>query len=273
MSFDDSENSLASGQPIRLYQFNRGTRYWCYCSGAMAITFEGRTYQAIDGGIQNDSPQQSGDSTQDDLTITAAAEIGIAQLFRGAPPSEAIAVRIYDMHLNQSDARLSYVGTVSNVKWPALDRCNIICRTRSASMQDPGLTWTYMRSCTAVVGDNRCRVNLDGYRVDGTVDSLDGAQITVNALSGYSDGYFAGGYVAWVVSSGDYDRRHIESQSGSVLTLLGGTSGLSLNQSVRLFPGCDFTMDTCGDKFNNIDNFRGIPQLQGDSPFDGKQVW
>lgn len=273
MSFDDSENSLASAQPIRLYQFNRGTRYWCYCSGAMAITFEGRTYQAIDGGIQNDSPQQSGDSTQDDLTITAAAEIGIAQLFRGSAPSESVMVRIYERHLNQPDARLTYVGKIYTVKWPSLDRCNIVCRTRSADMQDPGLTWTYMKSCTAVLGDWRCRVNVDALRVNGRVDSIDGASITLTALAGYDQGYFSGGYVAWLVDSGDYDRRAIDHQDGQVLTLLGGTYGLALNQSVRVFPGCDFLFSTCQTKFNNTDNFRGIPNLQGSSPFDGKQVW
>lgn len=273
MSFNDSENSLDGGLPLRLYQFNRGLQYWCYCSGAAAVTFEQHTYQAIAGGLSNDGIQQSGDTSQDDLTITAPADITVAQPFRGVPPSETVMVRIYDMHRDQSDARLTYVGAIHSVKWPALDRCNIICQTRSSAMLSPGLTATYMKTCTALLGDARCAVNLDSYRVDTTIAAISGNNLTITDLAGFSDGYFTGGYVAWPVSSGDYERRYIEVHSGTELSIWGGTSGLNLNQSIRIFPGCDYQIATCDAKYNNAENFRGFPHLQGNSPFDGTQVW
>ena len=55
--------------------------------------------------------------------------------------------------------------------------------------------------------------------------------------------------------------------------VLGGTRGIPSGTLLRVYPGCDFLIETCQGKFGNQDNFRGINKLQGKSPFDGDQVW
>lgn len=272
MTFNALETSLAAGRPVRLYEFERGTKVWRYTSADRDIVLGAQTYGSVNG-LSDSGFIWSGDPEQDALTITAPDDLEVALLYRGAPPSDAIYVRVRDMHYGDTEALISWVGTIKNLNWNALDRCEITCQTLEAYDQQPGLTDTYSKTCLAVLGDQDCLVDLESYRVEGSISALDGASITVSAAAALEDNWFRGGFVAWPTEGGQYDRRHIEAHTGSTLTLLGGTNGLAEGLGVRLYPGCDFNLATCDSKYSNSLNFRGEPYLQGESPFDGNQVW
>lgn len=273
MSFDSREQSLAAGQPLRLYRFSRGVLRWLYNSSDRDITLGSEVYRSVRGGLSDNGIQQSGDSAQDEFVITAPGDLEVAQLYRIFPPSEEVALAVFDMHYGDSEALASWAGSIATVNWPQPDRCKIACLSLEASMEQPGLVDTYSRSCTAVLGDTQCRVDLNGYRVTATPQSRDGLSVFSGTFAGYPDGWFTAGYVEWPVGSGEYDRRHIEAHSGAELRLLGGTGGIPLATELRVYPGCDFLIGTCDAKFGNSLNFRGQPHLQGESPFDGNQVW
>lgn len=273
MSFDQREGSLSLGQPVRLYQFSRGVIRWLYNTSDRDITHNNQLYRSLAGGITDRGIQQSGDAKADGLTITAPADISVAQQFRSFPPSERIELSMFDMHYGDTEARLAWIGRVASVNWPSLNSCKIVCVTRDAEMSEPGLTDVYSRMCTARLGDNRCGVDLNAYRVSTTLQAQDGQTVSAPAFSGYPDGWFTAGWVEWSVGSGEYDKRHIEQHIGNDLQLLGGTAGIPAGATVRVYPGCDFLAGTCHDKFGNLDNMRAIPNLEGKSPFDGDQVW
>ncbi|WP_339844283.1 phage BR0599 family protein [uncultured Halopseudomonas sp.] len=273
MSFDQREGSIALGQPIRLYKFSRGVIRWLYNSSDRDITYNNQVFRALVGGISDRGIQQSGDAKADALTITAPSDISVAQPFRTFPPSERIELVIFDMHYGDAEARLAWPGRIASVNWPSLDSCRIECVTRDAEMSEPGLTDVYSRMCTARLGDNRCNVDLNPYRITTTLQAQDGQTVSAPAFAGYPDGWFAAGWLEWSIGSGEYDRRHIEQHIGTDLQLLGGTAGIPAGATVRVYPGCDFLAETCDGKFDNLDNMRAIPHLQGKSPFDGDQVW
>ena len=81
------------------------------------------------------------------------------------------------------------------------------------------------------------------------------------------------GWVEWPIGSGEYDRRHIDRHVGTELRLLGGTAGIPASATLRVLPGCDFLFGTCTGKFANGVRFRGVPNLERRSPFDGNAVW
>lgn len=273
MSFDSREQSLATGQPVRLYKFSRGALRWLYNSSDRDIALGSEIYRSVRGGISDSGILQSGDTQQDEFVITAPGDLEVAQLYRTFPPSEEVALAVFDMHYGDVDVLASWAGSIATVNWPAPDRCKINCLSLEASMERPGLVDTYSRSCTAVLGDTQCRVDLNLYRVTTALQSVTGASVFSGTFAGYPDGYFTAGYVEWSVGSGEYDRRHIEAHGGSELRLLGGTAGIPSNAELRIYPGCDFLIGTCNGKFGNSINFRGEPHLQGESPFDGNQVW
>ena len=227
MSFDTRERSLATAQPVRLYQFARGTLRWSYCSADRAITFQGSTYKAI--AISDDGVRLTGETSADLLTITGPASLEVAQLFRAAPPSAEIALTLRDYHYGESDvaasARVAWVGSVAGVRWPQADRCAIACQSISASMQRPGLRLTWERTCPHTIYDRRCGVDRNAFAVAAAVQTLTGAVISSGALAGRADGYFGGGFVEWAVGGGELERRGIEVHTGNDLALLGGHAG------------------------------------------------
>ncbi|WP_236173608.1 phage BR0599 family protein [Pseudomonas pseudonitroreducens] len=273
MSFDARETSLALGQPVRLYQFSRGVLRWSYNSSAADVTWNNQVFRTVAGGITDSGIVQSGDPEADKMTITAPGDLEVAQLYRGAPPSDQIGLVIYDMHWGDAEALTSWMGSIASVNWPKVDSASITCLSIDAMLEQPGLTDTYSKTCLAVLGDGRCKVALSSYLVTGQIQSMTGAAVTVGAAGGYPDGWFTGGYAEWPVGNGNYDRRHIERHTSDQLVMLGGTSGMPSSGVLRLYPGCDGLIGTCQAKFGNKDNFQGEPYLQGESPFDGNQVW
>ena len=54
---------------------------------------------------------------------------------------------------------------------------------------------------------------------------------------------------------------------------MGGTSGIPLGETIRVYPGCNRTAAMCLAKFDNLPNLRGDPNLMGKNPFNGNPVF
>ncbi|MDH1211147.1 phage BR0599 family protein [Pseudomonas chengduensis] len=273
MSFDSREFSQADGAPIRLYEFSRGVLRWLYNSCDRDIAVSTQVFRTLRGGISDNGIRQSGVSKQDNLVITAPADIEVAQPWRDGRPSAEIYLRVRDMHYGDGEIVSRFTGSIASVKWPRLDSCTITCQDIESSMDRPGLIDTYSRTCTTTLYSLQCGVDRNFHRVETTIQSLDGLAISSGAFASYPNGWFNGGYVEWPIGSGEYDSRHIETHAGSVLRLLGGTAGLAASQAIRVYPGCDFLAGTCNTKFDNLPNLRAVPHMDGKSPFDGEQVF
>ncbi|NHN78558.1 DUF2163 domain-containing protein [Azotobacter chroococcum] len=272
MTYDASERSLADGRPIRLYQFTRGTLAWRYASADRDIVHGTQTFTALRGGIADSGVRQTGQTSPDTLKLTAPADLEVAQLYRGAAPSAAVSLTVFARHYGVDDYLVIWAGEIRSVRWPALDRCEIQCSPLTERMEMQGLRLGWERNCPHALYSLACGVNRDLYRIESSIQSMDGASLSNGAFAAQPDGYFTGGLVEWAIGGGEYERRGIEQHAGSSLTLLGGTSGLMLNQAIRVYPGCAQTTAACT-VFNNLPNYGGIPHLAGESPFDGNNYF
>lgn len=272
MSHDSRERSLADGAPIRLYRFRRGVLVWLYASGERNITLGPETYRALRGGIIDDGVRRTGEITADRLKVTAAADLEVAQFYRGVPPSVAIELIIYDYHYGETSSQIVWWGEIESVRWPRLDRCEISAQTLLATLDVPGLRLTWERNCGASLYDRKCGVNRDLWRVEMTIQSMTGTTLSSGTAAGYADGWFAGGFIEWAIGGGEYERRAIETHVGCVLQIMGGTAGIPLG-TVRAYPGCNRTVAVCHAKFDNVPNYRADPNLMGKNPFNGKPVF
>lgn len=271
MTFESRETSLAGGQPVRLYEFQRGLYRWRYTNADREITRQLQTYAPT--AISDDGIRQSGDAEADTLRITVPGDLAIARLFRGAPPADEVSVIVRDTHFGETEAVIRYIGVVQLVRWPAPQSALILCATEAATFNRPGLRLGWERGCPHSLYDRNCRVNRDDFQVPGTLSAMTGATVTSSAFDALADGYFAGGYLEWEIGLSETDRRGIESHVGAVLTLLGGTDGLEVGMDVIAYPGCPRTIAICTSRFNNAVNYGGIPHLPGKSPFDGTPVF
>lgn len=269
MTFNARENSLSSGQPITLFSFFRGTQQWNYNSSDRAIAHLARTYVSLRGGIKVDGGfSLGGESGTDGIVIMAPADLDVATLYRGIPPSDTVSLIVYDRHFGDDDYMVSWVGEIQSVSWPAADRCRISCVPDSVSMDEQGLRLRWERACPHFLYERGCGVDRNLYAVEGHILSMTGSVINVSSVASYPGGYFNAGYVEWSVGNGNVERRAIENHSGTALTMYGGTAGMPLGRPVTAYPGCDQTPDTCHNKFGNMLNNGGCRHMPGVSPFD-----
>ncbi len=272
MSFSEYETSLQTGQPVRLYQFQRGALKWGYTSADRNISHLSITFKSIEGGITDDGIRQTGDTQADTLNLTVPAALDIAQMYRVIAPSQTVTVTIFDLHYGDDGYLVVWMGQVAGVRFKDQYTAQIQCQTLASTLERTGLRKTWSRSCPHTLYDNDCKAQRSLYKVEGLIDRIDGASIGFANATAHDDGYYAGGYVEWTSQYG-LEQRGIESHQGDLLTLYGGTFGLVNGQSIAVYAGCDRTINTCKTRFYNFINYGGCPYMPGKSPFDGTPVF
>lgn len=120
--------------------------------------------------------------------------------------------------------------------------------------------------CRASLGDARCKVNLAGspsFTVTGTIDTADTDFFTLHAADRTeADGYFDEGRITLHYATGDLS---YEVKAYIVGTWITKTPFAydATGVTYTMTKGCNRTLDTCRDVFNNVVNFRGEPWLRG----------
>jgi uncharacterized phage protein (TIGR02218 family) len=272
MTFTTIESSNEQGRPIFLYAFTLGAATWRYTSSDADVTLQGYKWTAT--AISDNGVKLSGEATADSLEITAPSTIAPAQMFLGTPPSQAIMVSIYHYHEGDTNAVLGYVGEVYQVNQPQPGTAIITCDTISASMQRDGLRLGWQRNCPYALYDElTCKADKAAHVKPLVVVDIVDNQVSFNGLEGVDDGTFDGGFIEWVHPSRGLEFRSIEKQTGSTCEMFGLADGLYYGLAVNAYPGCARTTADCVDKFDNLDNYGGVPDLPGKSPFDGDPVF
>jgi uncharacterized phage protein (TIGR02218 family) len=103
-----------------------------------------------------------------------------------------------------------------------------------------------------------------------TVTGISGLVLSVDALA---DKPYAGGFVEWVDGDGNAERRFIRDFSGTDLTLTQPFQGIAVDDEVTVSPGCDHTMATCDEVYDNLPNYGGFPFIPQKNPFGGNPVY
>jgi uncharacterized phage protein (TIGR02218 family) len=151
-------------------------------------------------------------------------------------------------------------------------------------MRRSGARARFQRNCRHALYGKGCGVNKEDYALAGRVDSVSGLTLVVPEAAGEASGWFTGG----VVEFPDGSFRMITAHSGSSVTLSRASrfvvdsipaSGYGQNYgeyyggvSVTLYPGCDRTMATCKNKFNNLDNNGGFRWIPSKNPMGGSSI-
>lgn len=130
----------------------------------------------------------------------------------------------------------------------------------------------FQHSCTSRLGDTECGVNLEDPQFTGsaTVDTIDGgARFTADGLTGFADGWFAGGAMRWTTGANagleGQVKMHLATGAGSIIELwLTPVFDVVPGDQLVVYAGCDKTAETCRERFGNLLNFRGFPHMPGD---------
>ena len=277
MSYDQLECSNYDGIPTNLYEFSLGYNYWRYASGENDVAIDGLemiggvlttkkvTYTATP--ISDSGIVQSGDTTNDDFTVTMPFNSAVRTLFIGTPPSSTVYLTMRRCNRGDEEAPIVWVGEVRSTKVESLAEMKVVCRALTATLNRPGLRLSWGRGCPHALYDRNCRVNKASYAIAIQIQGLTGAAIVSSALGVLPSNHLSGGFFEFERLPGVLDRRAIESHSGSGLIVLGTTYGLSVGDWITVYPGCNRTASTCNTKFNNLANYGGFPHMPSKTPF------
>lgn len=127
----------------------------------------------------------------------------------------------------------------------------------------------FQTPCSAVLGDKRCRFDTSsaGFQHNAMVDQLIGSHaLGFEAMEGFDPNWFTRGKIE--VLSGDAKGLigviKSDDQIGHIRQMtLWNALGLqpSVGDQVLITTGCDKQFATCRDKFANVLNYRGFPDL------------
>jgi uncharacterized phage protein (TIGR02218 family) len=129
----------------------------------------------------------------------------------------------------------------------------------------------YRATCSADVGDAKCRVDVAAAAFSATaaVMRTNGALgLATDELAAYADGWFTAGKLTWM-SGGNAGlaveiKAHRLVAATAELDLWQRTAkAIAVGDVFRVTAGCDKRFATCRDRFANVENFRGFPHMPG----------
>jgi uncharacterized phage protein (TIGR02218 family) len=144
-------------------------------------------------------------------------------------------------------------------------------RSLSEGLNQP-IGRAYLRQCDAQLGDARCGIDVSGVAFTGEAELtffVGQRVLHMKGLDGYDDGWFLQGQVVFVTGENAGAIRIIKvDQTKGLRRVLEVWEDLrhpiAVGDIVRVTAGCDKIKDTCINKFSNLLNFRGFPQMPGD---------
>ncbi len=130
---------------------------------------------------------------------------------------------------------------------------------------------TFQKTCGAVLGDSKCRVDLTQPQFSHEEDLTIGGsgEVTLVQAAAFAADWFTYGTVTALTGQATGLSRVIKRDSdpaGARRLQLWEEFSVPLvaGDRVRVTAGCDRTMAMCRSKFNNLLNFRGFPHIPGE---------
>lgn len=128
----------------------------------------------------------------------------------------------------------------------------------------------YQSPCMAVLGDGACTKDVSGpgYQIQTDVIHAEGVTLRFAAMPGFEGQWFQRGLLEVLSGEGAGQRAMVKQDReialGREVTLWAALGvPLAVGDTVRLTAGCDKRMETCKNKFNNLVNFQGFPDIPG----------
>jgi len=244
---------------IELYRFSRGDAVWRYTSADIEVAYDGETYTPET--ISRGADEQSQEVNRADMSIAVPRANAVAAEFIAFAPEQLMSV-IVRRKVGDSVA-VVWQGRVLGCS-RRNNEAELQCESVFTALRRAGLTERYQLNCRHFLYSPGCGLSADTYKLETFVVDVQGFQVIVDGVDGvYEDGWFQAGYIR--AANGEH--RMIMSQAGGLLTLTAPIVGLSISDSVDMFPGCPHTLAACDAKFGNSINFGGFPYIPSLNPF------
>lgn len=270
MTYDLVERSADEGRPIEIYTFARGSQRWRHTSAAYNVTVEGDLFERA--AIRRPNFSQGSELNRSALRLQVARDFPVAALFRAGMPVDTITLRIQQYHAGDGELAVLWSGRLINCALLP-NMAELVCEPVFTSVRQIGLRRRYQRQCPHVLYGRACGVALASVKVTAEVEAVAGVSVTAALLASQPDGWWEGGFLQYEIAPGVLERRFIFAHTGDTVELTTQPLGLEVGMDVDFFPGCDHTLPTCDEKFDNRENYGGFPDIPQKNPFGSDPVY
>lgn len=140
-----------------------------------------------------------------------------------------------------------------------------------ASRLNQKIGGTYQRTCSATLGDSKCRIDLTRSELRGTAAVQTAGiarRIVVTGIGSFATDWFTHGRLAMTAgANADVTieiKKHLRSAGQDVLELWTAPPfAFALGDTATVTAGCSKAFSACRTKFQNQANFRGFPHIPG----------
>ena len=228
------------------------------------LTFDGITYIASSGFTSSRIESSLGLST-DNLNVDGAISddtLNSDDLSSGNYDDAVVELWWVNFE-NVSQRVLLNKGNVGQVKRGEL-AFSAELRSQSGRLQQQ-TGRVYQRTCDAILGDSRCKVDLTAFTSNGTIQIVNSRRdFEVSISDNDTDSFYSFGVITFTSGENSGLKFEIKSHSSGRIFLWEKTPfSVGVDDTFSVVAGCDKKMSTCNDKFSNTANFQGFNLVPG----------
>ena len=256
---------------IELFHFSCGDGWdYRYTSAQQDVEHGGHTWEA--GVLSRRGVQVNASRDGNDIhveVICDGLETEVVREYDGAHPTREVACTIFAADLNDIDETIRQVfpGVVSQISRDGKE-ATFRLAPRHIDTTKMGPKGRYSTVCRWRLYSTGCGVTKSEFKetVTTTNTDADDRELSFVLSEEQDDDYFLGG----VLEFGGVGRRIVDQEGPTsdgddfvyTITLHYWIDGLGDNDTVTATPGCSHSFTHCDERFDNRENFGGIPTLE-----------
>jgi uncharacterized phage protein (TIGR02218 family) len=263
-TYDELESSRDSGAPVELLELSHGASFWRFTSSDQPYTYSAHTYQP-EPGLARSAIEHSQEAVADEVKVQLELANPVSQLLLADGAIDPVYVTIYRFHRGApSDVVSAFIGEVVEFHFGP-EGAELTCAPLTAAFERRVPTTLCSRQCQKTTYSADCGVNKADFKTTAVLSAVSGNVVQSTTFDTPPDQYFRGGWIQR--ASGE--RRFIVDHVGAALTLTHPIPGLAPGETVDAYAGDDHQEATCRDKFSNLVNFLGFPDIPTRNPYKG----
>lgn len=231
----------------------------------MDINIDSLVYKAA-SGFTPSAIQNTSTLSVDNLDVEgmlSASDITEADIMAGLydfAEIEIFQVNYNDLTQGKLKLRRGWIGEVSLLKQQFVAEVRGLTQRLSQTIGE-----LYSVSCRATFADSRCKINPATYTVTGTITSIVSNQEFKDSARTETSGLYNFGKITFTNGNNNGLSMEVKefSSGGKIVLVLPISYGIAIGDGYSMTQGCDKTLTTCANQYNNVTNFRGEPHVPG----------
>lgn len=230
----------------------------------------GLTYKAATG-VQPSAVASTAGMEVDNLDVGGLLDSDVlteSDLLAGLWNGAAIEIFVVNWKAPADGIGALRKGVLGEVKVNSGRRFSAEIRGLSQMLQQP-VGSKYSKTCRATLGDSKCGVNLASHTVTGSVTSVSGNRVVLDAARTEASGFKYGKLTFTSGACSGLAMEVYAYATGQIELLAPMVKPIAVGDTYTLTRGCDKgARSDCKNTFNNIINFQGEPDI----PSTGKAL-